>query len=116
MDFEKEIDDKVVEVKDDEYWKNNYINIQMWKMDAIMEGERRGKTIGMQEGRKEGMKQGIKEGRAVGLTEGRAEGHAEGRAAGLTEGRALQKSEDEKIIAEKNAEIARLKELLATRN
>lgn len=112
MDFEKEIDDKVVEVKDDEYWKNNYINIQMWKMDAIMEGERRGKTIGMQEGRKEGMKQGIKEGRAVGLTEGRAEGHA----AGLTEGRALQKSEDEKIIAEKNAEIARLKELLATRN
>lgn len=88
MDFEKEIDDKVIEVKDDEYWKNNYINIQMWKMDAIMEGERRGKTVGMKEGR----------------------------AVGLTEGRALQKSEDEKIIAEKDAEIARLKELLAAKN
>lgn len=112
MDFEKEIDDKVVEVKDDEYWKNNYINIQMWKMDAIMEGERRGKTVGMQEGREEGMKQGMKQG----MKEGMKEGMKQGRAAGLTEGRALQKDEDEKIIAQKDAEIARLKELLAARN
>lgn len=35
---------------------------------------------------------------------------------GEDKGCALQKSEDEKIIAEKDAEIARLKELLAAKN
>lgn len=54
MEFEKQIDEKLEEIKDDEYWKDNYISIQMWKWDAIREGERLGKTIGMEEGRKEG--------------------------------------------------------------
>ena len=44
-----------------------------------------------------------------GYNEGRAEGMAQGRA----EGMAAQKAEDEKIIHEKDAEIARLKGLLA---
>lgn len=91
MDFEKELNNKVVEIKDDEYWKNNYINIQMWKMDAIIEGEERGKTVGMEAGIKQGMEEGLKKGRT------------------------LQKNEDEKIIAQKDAEIAHLKELLAAK-
>ena len=95
MDFEKELNNKVVEIKDDEYWKNNYINIQMWKMDAIIEGEERGKTVGMEAGIKQGIEEGLKE--------------------GLKKGRTLQKNEDEKIIAQKDAEIAHLKELLAAK-
>lgn len=97
MEFEKEVDEKVEEVKDDEYWKNNYISIQMWKWDAIREGEERGKTVGMAEGRAEGLQQG------------KAEGKAEGRA----EGREEQKAEDEKIISKQAARIAELEALLA---
>lgn len=50
MDFDKEVNRKVVEIKDDDYWKNNYISIQMWKMDAIREGEEKGREKGMKEG------------------------------------------------------------------
>lgn len=81
MGFAGEVARKVEEVKDDEYWRNNYISIQMWKMDAIREGEERGRTVGMKEG--------------------------------IAQGAARQKAEDEKVISQKDAEIARLKALLA---
>ena len=41
------------------------------------------------------------------------DGYNEGRAEGMAQGMAAQKAEDEKIIHEKDAEIARLKGLLA---
>ncbi len=85
MDFVEEIDKKVEEIKNDEYWKNNYINIQMWKMDAINEG----KTKGFEQGRQEG----------------RIEGKIEGKLEGIQEGIEQQKAEDEKLIAQKDIEI-----------
>lgn len=54
MDFEKLVDEKVEEIKDDEYWKNNYISIQMWKWDAIREGLEKGMEKGLKEGLAEG--------------------------------------------------------------
>lgn len=118
MDFSKEVARKVEEVKDDEYWRNNYISIQMWKMDAIREGLAEGMKQGMKEGMKQGMMQGMKEGMKQGMDRGIKEG--------IQQGAARQKAEDEKLIlAErellsqkdsliyaKDAEIAKLKHQL----
>ena len=55
---------------------------------------------------------GYNEGRA----EGMAQGMAQGRTEGMAQGMAAQKAKDEKIIQEKDAEIARLKAQLAEKN
>lgn len=117
MEFEKQIDEKLEEIKDDEYWRDNYISIQMWKWDAIREGERRGKTVGMEEGRKEGKEEGREEGFQEGREEGFQEGREQGLQEGRKEGRVTQKDEDEKLLAtvtaQKDAEIQRLREQIA---
>ena len=85
MDFVEEIDKKVEEIKNDEYWRNNYINIQMWKMDAINEGATEGFERGMEKGIKRGLKQGI----------------------------AQQKEKDKQLLLQKDIEITELKEKIA---
>ena len=48
--------------------------------------------------------------------DGYNEGRAEGMAQGMAQGMAAQKAKDEKIIHEKDAEIARLKAQLTEKN
>ena len=84
---------------------------------GLAEGVKRGKAEGIAEGREKGLAEGVKRGKAEGIAEGREKGMAEGMkrgmAEGIAEGAAAQKAEDEKIIKEKEAEIARLRALLA---
>lgn len=56
MKFEKQVAEKVDELKEDEYWKNNYIHISLWEQDAIARG--------LEKGMRQGIRQGIAEQKA----------------------------------------------------
>ena len=61
-----------------------------------------------EEAREEGLAEGLAEGRAQGHAQGHAEGHAQGHA----EGKAASDNQWQSVVAEKDAEIERLRALL----
>ena len=84
--------------------------------EGKVKGLAEGKVNGLAEGKLEGLAEGKIEGHAIGkaegFSEGKIEGHAIGKAEGLTIGKAEERQIWQNVVADKDAEIARLRKQL----
>lgn len=97
--FTRELEDFVNGAKAEPVFKDEY----MYFAD-ILEDE---KEEARMTGHEEGFAQGLKDGISQGIQQGIQKGIQEGISQGIAEGAAQQKAEDDKLLAQKDAEVAR---------